>query len=171
MGVGTFFGMILGGMGGQYLYRVDKRYPALLAGSAAIFACVPFWVLLNDVDNNTSFVFIAATTFVGGLSSGVTGPIIKATVQNVTLPTMRGTAFALFNTFDDFGRGLGPVFLALMITNMGGRTAAFNTGTLGWMACGVLNLLVFFTAEGDEQRGQATIAASLSKRAEAAVVC
>lgn len=137
-----------------------------------MFGCVPFWVLLNNIDNNTPFPFIAATTIIGGLCSAITGPIIKATVQNVTLPTMRGTAFALFNTFDDFGRGLGPVFLAMMISKMG-RTAAFNMGTLGWMACGVFNLVIFFTAESDEQRGQATIAANLNnkRREDDAIIC
>lgn len=159
-GLGNFFGLVLGGVGGQYLYQVDKRYPALLAGSMAIFGCAPFWVLLNGVNNNSSFVFIAFVALVAGAAAGVTGPIIKATLQNVTLPTMRGQAFALMNTFDDFGRGLGPVFLALLITSAGGRTPAFNLGTLGWVMCGILNSAVFFTAERDEHQVQATLAAS-----------
>jgi predicted MFS family arabinose efflux permease len=159
-GLGNFFGLIVGGAGGQYLYRVDKRYPALLAGSMAIFGCAPFWVLLNGVNNNSSFVFIANVALIAGAAAGVTGPIIKATLQNVTLPTMRGQAFALMNTFDDFGRGLGPVFLALLITSAGGRTPAFNLGTMGWVMCGILNIAVFFTAERDERRVQATLAAN-----------
>ena len=170
-GFGTFFGQLLGGAGGQYLYRVDKRYPALLAGSMAIFGCVPFWVLLNGVNNTSSFIFIAAVSLAAGASAGVTGPIIKATLQNVTLPNMRGQAFALFNTFDDFGRGLGPVFVAFLITSVGGRTPAFNLGTLGWVVCGILNLLVFFTADVDERRAQSTISASLSQRDHSDVLC
>lgn len=170
-GAGNFFGQLIGGAGGQYLYRIDKRYPALLAGSMAIFGCVPFWVLLNGVNNNSSFIFIAAVALVAGVASGVTGPIIKATLQNVTLPNMRGQAFALFNTFDDFGRGLGPVFVAFLITSVGGRTPAFNLGTLGWVLCGIFNLLVFFTADVDESRAQAMISASLSQRDHSDVLC
>ena len=49
-----------------------------------------------------------------GIGSGVTGPIVKATLTNVTIPTSRGTAFALLNTFADFGRGLGPLFVAIL---------------------------------------------------------
>lgn len=170
-GAGNFLGLLMGGAGGQYLYRVDKRYPALLAGSMAIFGCVPFWVLLNGVNNNSSFIFNAAVSLLAGTASGVTGPIIKATLQNVTLPNMRGQAFALFNTCDDFGRGLGPVFVASMIRSVGGRTPAFNLGTLGWALCGILNLAIFFTAEGDERRGQATISATLSQQEQSDSLC
>jgi len=160
-GAGNFFGLLIGGAGGQYLYRADRRYPALLAGSMAIFGCVPFWVLLNGASNTTPFLYIVAISLVAGIASGVTGPIIKATLQNVTLPTMRGQAFAFFNTFDDFGRGLGPVFVAYLIKTVGGRTPAFNLGTLGWVVCGIFNLAIFFTAERDEAAVQATMSASL----------
>ena len=170
-GAGNFLGMLAGGAGGQYLYRVDKRYPALLAGSMAIFGCVPFWVLLNGVNNNSSFIFIASVSLIAGAAAAVTGPIVKATLQNVTLPTQRGQAFAFYNTFDDFGRGLGPVFVAHLITSLGGRTPAFNLGTLGWIMCGVLNLLIFFTVDADERRIQATISATLSQRDHSNVLC
>ena len=53
-GFGNFGGMLIGGQGGAYLYSLDKRYPALLAGSAAIFGCIPFWILLNRVDSSSS---------------------------------------------------------------------------------------------------------------------
>ena len=35
-GIGHMFGLALGGGGGTYLYRLDSRYPALLAGSSAM---------------------------------------------------------------------------------------------------------------------------------------
>uniref|UniRef100_A0A7S1GNG9 Major facilitator superfamily (MFS) profile domain-containing protein n=1 Tax=Cyclophora tenuis TaxID=216820 RepID=A0A7S1GNG9_CYCTE len=148
-------------MGGRSLYNMHPKYPSLLAGSAAIFGCFPFWYLLNNVDASTPVLRIGIVAIVSGLGSGVTGPIVKATLQNVTAPTTRGQAFALFNTFDDFGRGLGPVFVAAMIKRLGGRTAAFNIGVLGWVFCGMFNLLAFFTAKSDEDRVQAMIAATL----------
>lgn len=163
-GIGNSLGLLLGGFCGQYLYSVDKRYPALLAGSTAILGCVPFWVLLNGVDNNTTIIPIATIAVTAGTASGIAGPIIKATLQNVTRPHMRGQAFALFNTFDDFGRGLGPVFVAKLITTIGGRTPAFNLGTAGWIVCGVLNLAIFFTAERDEQRSQAILSTNLNSK-------
>lgn len=153
--------MVTGGAGGTYLYRWDKRFPALLAGSMAILGCFPFWGLLNlDVDSSPMWL-LGGVSLLAGVGSGVTGPIIKATLQNVTHPESRGQAFALFNTFDDFGRGLGPVFVALMISNVGGRQKAFNLAVFGWVVCGVVNLCVFFTAARDELALQARITSSL----------
>lgn len=104
-GMGNFFGLLLGGGFASRLYLVDKRYPALLAGSMAIGGCFPFWILLNWIDRDSNIVFLIVVGVSAGILSGGTGPIVKATLQNVTLPHARGQAFALFNTFDDFGRG------------------------------------------------------------------
>ena len=68
------------------------------------------------------------------------------------MPQMRGQAFALLNTFDDFGRGLGPAFVAWMIEQFGGRRKAFNVGICGWILCGILNGLLFFTIDADEEK-------------------
>ena len=164
-GVGNFFGLVLGGSGGTYLYRRDKRYPALLAGSMAITGCIPFWILLNAVKAGTDPLFVIVVALSAGLFSGGTGPIVKATLQNVTLPQTRGQAFALFNTFDDFGRGLGPVFIAWLIINFGGRTNAFNIGVIGWILCGIMNLVMYFTVIEDEDRVQRILTANLSANA------
>lgn len=160
-GLGNFFGMLAGGGGGKMTYAMDPRYPALLAGFAAILGCIPFWLLLNTVDENSPLLYIIVVTLLGGLGTGITGPIVKATLQNVTLPTTRGQAFAIYNLFDDFGRGLGPVFVSLLIVNMGGRTPAFNAGTFGWVVCGVLNIAIFFTVAKDERKAQESLAATL----------
>jgi len=162
-GLGGFGGMVIGGAGGSYLYRIDKRYPSLLSGFAAIFGCLPFWVLLNFIHAGTPFLIIAVVSIIAGISASITGPIVKASLQNVTFPEMRGQAFALYNLFDDFGRGIGPVFLAFMITRQGSRTPAFNLGVLGWVVCGILNASTYFTVLRDEDYVQGTIAARLSK--------
>ena len=160
-GIGNFIGMLIGGYGGAHLYRIDKRYPAVLAGLAAIASCFPFWVLLNGINSETSIWIIGIVSICTGVNSGITGPIIKATVQNVTLPNTRGQAFALLNTFDDMGRGLGPVFVASLIVRFGGRTQAFNVGVIGWMVCGFANLCVFFTVYNDELLVQSTLTTNL----------
>lgn len=96
-----------------------------------------------------------------GLLSGPTGPIIKTTITNVTLPRSRGQAFALFNLFDDFGKGLGPFFISILISRMG-RLTAFNVGVLGSLLCGLLNASIFFTVKKDEESVQATLVSELS---------
>jgi hypothetical protein len=96
----------VGGAGGSYLYRLDPRYPSLLAGIASIAACFPFWLLLNSVNGDSPKLFTGLVAGSSGFACTVTGPIVKATVSNVTLPQARGQAFALLNLFDDFGRGM-----------------------------------------------------------------
>ena len=160
-GVGNFLGILVGGIGGDYLHKRDVRYPALLSGIMAILGCVPLWVLINttSVDEGRGMTIWAIvrtgiTSLLAGFGSGVTGPIVKATLQNVTLPNARGQAFALLNTFDDFGRGLGPVFVASLIVALGGRRIAFNVGVGGWILCGLLNSCIFFTIREDVFRSR-----------------
>jgi MFS family permease len=159
-GVGLFF---LGGGLGQRLYRVDRKYPAILAGASAIFGCVPLWMLFNWVDVATPYWHTVAVAFLAGFGSGPTGPIIKATLTNVTHPRARGQAFAFFNLFDDFGKGLGPFFVSLLISGMGGRLPAFNVGILGWAICGLANLAVYFSVESDEARMQTELIVARSE--------
>ncbi len=136
----------------QRLYRVDKRYPALLAGASAIGGCLPLWLLFNKVNVDTDYWKVIFVSVLAGFGSGPTGPIIKATLTNVTHPRARGQAFAFFNLFDDFGKGLGPFFVSLLISAMGGRLPAFNLGILGWVICGAANLAIFWFVERDEAK-------------------
>lgn len=110
------------------------------------------WGLVNLDFNASNFFVIGLISALAGLLSAITGPIVKSTLQNVTMPQMRGQAFALLNTFDDFGRGLGPAFVAWLIGKLGGRRTAFNVGISGWVLCGLLNGCLFFTVEADEEK-------------------
>jgi predicted MFS family arabinose efflux permease len=186
-GFGNFVGMSLGGYGGTLLYTKNVRYPHLLSGFSAILSILPLFVLINftPIANNPSSTpssslsptssmsstFYTTTSLLqcntiiygiaaifAGIGSGVTGPIVKATLTNVTIPTSRGTAFALLNTFDDFGRGLGPLFVAILIQSLhGNRQQAFNIGILGWALCGIFNLAIYFFAPTDEQTMRDTL--------------
>ena len=115
------------------------------------------WALVNSNPGATSATLLGLIAFTAGAFSAITGPIVKSTLQNVTEPQMRGMAFALLNTFDDFGRGLGPAFVAWMIGKLDGRTKAFNIGILGWVFCGILNGMLYFTVEQDEAKVRVNI--------------
>jgi hypothetical protein len=78
----------------------------ILSGGAAIVACFPMWTLVNFNSHGSSSMTLGFTSLVAGACSAITGPIVKSTLQNVTQPQMRGMAFALLNTFDDFGQCL-----------------------------------------------------------------
>ncbi len=155
-GAGNFFGTLIGGIGSSHIYeRYGRRYPATLSSVAAIFGCLPFWGMINltfDPIGQKGILILGSVSMIAGILSGITGPIVKSTLQNVTMPQMRGTAFALHTTFDDLGRGLGPAFVAWMIEKLGSRRRAFNVGAGGWLLCGFLNGLLFCTVDVDEER-------------------
>ena len=159
--VGYGFGLVVGGVGGKFLYKIDIRLPALLAGGSAIIGCFPLWFLINSVDSSTPYYVAVMSAIVAGIGSAPTGPIIKATLTNVTMPRDRGKAFALFNLFDDFGKGLGPYFVSLLIVHFGGRQSAFNAGVFGWIMCGVANIAIFFTVAPDEHKVQSRLATQM----------
>lgn len=71
--------------------------------------------------------------------------------RNVTLPSTRGTAFGVFNLFDDLGRGLGPALISLLVVSRG-RENAFTTAILGWFACGTMLLAMACSVQKDEQK-------------------
>lgn len=55
------------------------------------------------------------------------------------------------------GRGIGPAFVANLIVKLGGRRKAFNVGIFGWFLCGILNGLLYFTVEQDEEAARINI--------------
>lgn len=102
---------------------------------------------------NVSLNLLHYSSPFNGLYHIVTGPIVKATLTNVTHPNERGQAFAMMNTFDDLGRGLGPFFIALLLQSFdGNRQKVYNYAILGWVLCGFCNLLIYFTVVDDEIR-------------------
>lgn len=54
------------------------------------------------------------------------------------------------------GRGLGPAVVASLVVIFG-RQKAFNLGILGWIFCGILNGMLFFTVEQDEEKARAKV--------------
>jgi len=94
-GLGNFVGVLIGGIGSSYLYEHhDPRYPAILSSVSAIAGCLPLWGLINydfnSSDGTTHYFVLGLISALAGLLSGVTGPIVKSTLQNVCMPNMRG---------------------------------------------------------------------------------
>ncbi|CAN0436311.1 unnamed protein product [Ectocarpus fasciculatus] len=87
----------------------------------------------------------------GGFLAAITGPNIRSVLMNVTLPSTRGTAFGVFNVFDDLGKGLGPAMVSLVVASRG-REDAFTLAILGWLACGTMLLAMALTVHRDEQK-------------------
>ena len=60
-------------------------------------------------------------------------------------------AFGLFNFVDEFGKGLGPVLVSLIVAKSG-RERAFAVVLLAWLGCGVILLSMAFTVQRDEAK-------------------
>ena len=94
----AFVNSSLGGIGSSYLYEHrGPKYPAVLSSVSAIAGCFPLWGLVNlnfnagnGDDDTTNFFVVGLISALAGLLSAITGPIVKSTLQNVTLPHMRG---------------------------------------------------------------------------------
>lgn len=114
-GIACALGGIWGAILGQH-YQNAYRYKIGLFTGLSTLAGIPptmFLVLANGrVFPTWTFFFCS---FTGGFLSSVTGPNVSAVVLNVNSPETRGTAFAIFNLFNDVGKGLGPFIGAFLI--------------------------------------------------------
>ncbi|CAN0553178.1 unnamed protein product, partial [Laminaria digitata] len=81
---------------------------------------------------------------------------------NTTLPSTRGTAFGVFNLFDDLGKGLGPALVSMFVIRRG-RESAFTLAFLAWFACGVILLAMTCFVAKDESKVRAIIIAVISR--------
>ena len=144
--VGSLFGQAFGGWYGQRLYNRKRRYVAFLMGLTTIAGIFPLLVLINIP---FSYGAMSPTAFVGGFLASITGPNVRAVLQNCNLPEARGTVFAFFALTDDVGKALGPYLISLFVGAFG-RRAAFDVAALTWGICGALLLSLACTLERDE---------------------
>ncbi|CAM9283181.1 unnamed protein product, partial [Phaeothamnion confervicola] len=151
-GIGGVIGAIIGGPLGSYLYQRGKWLPPLLMGATTLLAIPPCLVLLDDAAKGLAVH--GAASLAGGCMASITGPNVRALLINVTVPVTRGTAFGVFNLFDDVGKGLGPVYVSLLIAQVG-RREAFTIALNFWVACGIFLALTALTVNRDEDRVQA----------------
>ncbi|GMH92604.1 hypothetical protein TrST_g170 [Triparma strigata] len=149
-GVGCFGGLVVGGAYGQYLQGKSSKKPVVLMAVTEIIGCFPLFYLLNNVGEGSSYGVACFFSMLSGFMASITGPNVRAVLQNVTLPEQRGAAFALLNTTDDIGKGAGPFVIALMVTAFKDRQIAFNVVILGWLLGGIVNGMIYFTVEKDE---------------------
>ena len=163
--VGGLCGQAFGGWLGQRLYNHDKKLVAFLMGGSSILGVVPMLLLLNVPFSYGASLPIA---FVGGACASITGPNVRAVLQNCNLPETRGTTFALFALTDDLGKAFGPFLIAAFVSAVG-RRAAFNIATLAWLVCGGLLLSLSCTMADDERRVREAVRLAKQQTCAAAV--
>ncbi|CAB1112629.1 unnamed protein product [Ectocarpus sp. CCAP 1310/34] len=153
-GAATVAGQVVGAKVGQNLYNRRPENQALLMGvsTAGTLPCVMMIRYSGGI-----FGVYALYAMAGGFLAAMTGPNIRSVMMNVTLPSTRGTAFGVFNVFDDLGKGLGPAMVSLVVASRG-REDAFTLAILGWLACGTMLLAMALTVHRDEQKVQCHLA-------------
>lgn len=159
VGIGGAVGVLGGGFIGQQMYNCKPRLMPLFIGCCTLAGTLPLWVLVSaEIKGHFYFAFLLA--FITGVMSSTVGPNVRAMIMNVNEPETRGVALALQTTLDDLGKGLGPAIVAFMISGLG-RETAFLWAAAGWIPCGLLLLLAYFTLEADEMAMQARMKESI----------
>lgn len=105
-GVGGLLGQFFGGWAGQRLYNIDPRLQCVLMGVTTLISVLPMLYLLNTDDHGSAGFFVMS--LLAGFMVSMNGPNVRVVLQNVCIPEVRGTAFAVFSLTDDIGKGLGP---------------------------------------------------------------
>lgn len=143
------------------LYNRDVRLQCLLMSSSTFLAVLPILFVINSYSNTAVYPM----SFVGGFVVNMNGPNVRAILQNVCVPELRGTAFSVFTLTDDIGKGLGPALVVLIIQSyQGDRRTAFNVVTLFWLICGFLLFLLIFTVPDDILQVQAAVRQALLRQ-------
>eukprot|EP00743_Colponemidia_sp_Colp-15_P006698 GILK01007223.1.p1 GENE.GILK01007223.1~~GILK01007223.1.p1 ORF type:complete len:518 (-),score=43.92 GILK01007223.1:91-1593(-) len=155
-GFGGLTGCVIGGFLGEYLYNKRSGYLSLLSGVTTILGAIPFFVLLNYPKQNEAATVALwpalLLSFVAATLLTISGPSIRVMLLNINPPETRGTVFALYNIFDDLGKGFGPVVIAVLISSFGGRLFAFEIACLFWPLCGLVLIATVSCFPSDEEK-------------------
>mmetsp|Transcript_21865 Transcript_21865/g.45296 ORF Transcript_21865/g.45296 Transcript_21865/m.45296 type:complete len:219 (-) Transcript_21865:74-730(-) len=160
-GAGNAVGVILGGVLGHFSYKRDVRGPPFFMGVSLIIGCIPFYFLVNTVDENGNVGVVSAITIISGILVVIPVPLERSILTNVCLPQSRGRANALVSIVDDLGKGLGPALVSVLITTFD-RQTAFNISLIGWIIGGLLSLAIMLFVDNDEKAVQQTLRIQLS---------
>ena len=128
--------------------------------------CLPLFVLLNGISTESNILIPLFFATLSGFLASITGPNVRAILQNVTMPQHRGTAFAFLNTTDDVGKGAGPFLIAVFVNIFGDRKAAFNFCTAGWVFGAMLNFCIYCTLTKDQEKCQESVKRNLEESIE-----
>jgi predicted MFS family arabinose efflux permease len=153
IGAAAILGGFTGGLLGNRLYNRHPRYLPLLCGVTTFAAVIPMAALIQFPAQigvpDPPMLPLLLMGGAAGFAAAMTSSNLRAVLLNVNTPETRGSIFALYNLFDDLGRGLGPYFIGLLIASLG-RVQAFHVANLLWVVCGALLLIMSRSFPRDE---------------------
>jgi MFS family permease len=159
-GATAIVGSFIGGMVGRALYRKNRRLVPLYCAITNFIGVAPVLAMVNFsecVDRKVSPLLLGLA-LVGGLINTQTVSNVRAILINTNLPENRGSVFAVFNLFDDLGKGLGPFFVGILVSLMP-QAVAYNVAVSFWILCGIIWLFLMRTVVADEDRVTETLRA------------
>ncbi len=149
--VGVLIGTFFGGIIGQWLYNMNKKWQPIFCGITTFLGVFPALYLLQADAIIDTPLFIVLNVGTGILVS-LTGSNVRAILINTNAPRDRSAVFAVYNLTDDLGRGLGPAISALFLQLIPDRTLALSTSILFWIPCALIWIYITIHFEKDEQK-------------------
>lgn len=153
----AFAGVLTGGFVGEQLYGANSRYLAIFGGVCNILRALPFFVifgwtqLFGTLDHSQEGFFFIVLVF-GGFLSTMASPCTGAMLLNVNLPETRGALCAVYSILDDMSKGLGTLFISMIVGLSGGRAVGYQISLLLWVFTGVALLYTWHTYDEDESQ-------------------
>lgn len=158
IGAAAILGGFIGGMIGQWAFNKSSKYLPMLCGITTLAGVIPMAILISyPASPENGMAGPIAIGLLTGMLISVTGPNVNTILINVNPPERRGSAFSLFNLFNDLGRGFGAWVVGTMAAGLG-RVPAFHIANLMWVFCGLVMLYMMRTFPRDEQALQAHLA-------------
>jgi MFS family permease len=149
LAVGIFLGTFIGGVVGQKLYNKNPIYQPIFVMLSIFFGLFPCMFLLFSKEIINTPYFLLLNIFAGTI---ISLPIsnVRSILITVNQPKERSSIFAVYNLFDDLGRGLGPAFSAILLTILPERSTALAVSILFWVPCAVFWLPAIFNFKREE---------------------
>lgn len=141
-------GNIVSGYLSDYMFRRTPRGRALL-GAIVVFLSVPLVYFTMYAASDQLFY---ALGFVTALVIPMAGPSVSASVMDITLPELRGSATAYLNFFNGIGGAFGPAIAGLVAASTSLQFAITFVSAVTWVFCGIVFTALIFTIPSDLAR-------------------
>jgi len=132
-------GYPLGGVLGDWAFRRNPRGRMLVSAAGAILGALLLVITLNVPDSQAAlFALLLCLT---ALFMPFASPNVTSTVYDVTLPEVRGTAYALLSFFEQIGSSTAPALAGVIAVRLSLGNAILYICTSAWVICFIFLLL------------------------------
>ena len=119
LGIGNASGVIIGGLLGHILYKIDHKLPLVATGSRIVLSCVPMYFIINmeygdgESGGVGQILNVSVAIIFTGILAIAPPPIERVILNDITLPEARGRSNSFLSVIDNTGKGFGTCLLSL----------------------------------------------------------